>query len=85
MSCHTVDEVRAAEAEGADYVVFGPVFVPISKPSGLPPRGLRGLAEAVGAVKIPVLALGGITRQNAEECVLGGAAGIAAISLFETC
>jgi len=85
VSCHTVDEVRAAEAEGADYVLFGPVFAPLSKASDLPPRGLSGLAEAARVVKIPVLALGGITRQNAEECVLAGAAGIAAISLFETC
>lgn len=85
VSCHTMDEVRAAEAEGADYVVFGPVFAPLSKPSDLLPRGLNGLAEAARAVRIPVLALGGISLQNAEECVLAGAAGIAAISLFGNC
>jgi thiamine-phosphate pyrophosphorylase len=85
VSCHTIDAVRAAEGEGADYVVFGPVFAPISKSTDLPPRGLKGLAEASRAVRIPLVALGGITRQNAKECVLAGAAGIAAISLFENC
>jgi thiamine-phosphate pyrophosphorylase len=85
VSCHTVDEVKTAEAEGADYVVFGPVFAPLSKTSDLPPRGLEGLADAAHAVRIPVLALGGVTRFNAPECVAAGAAGIAAISLFQTC
>jgi thiamine-phosphate pyrophosphorylase len=83
VSCHTVDEVRAAESEGASYVVFGPVFAPISKSSGLPPRGLEQLAQAVQAVRIPVLALGGVTRENAAACVQAGAAGIAGISLFQ--
>ncbi len=82
-SCHTVDEVRSAEREGADYVVFGPVFAPRSKFSDLTPRGLRGLSSAAAAVAIPVLALGGITEENAEACMEAGAAGIAAISLFQ--
>ncbi|HUA82592.1 MAG TPA: thiamine phosphate synthase [Bryobacteraceae bacterium] len=83
VSCHTVVEVRAAETEGADYVFFGPVFAPLSKTSDLAPRGLEQLAEASRAVKIPVLALGGITRENAGECVAAGAAGMAGISVFE--
>jgi thiamine-phosphate pyrophosphorylase len=85
VSCHTVDEVRAAEDEGADYAFFGPVFAPRSKISDLPPRGIHGdggLASAVRAVRIPVLALGGITHANAAEC-LAAAAGIAAISLYQ--
>jgi thiamine-phosphate diphosphorylase len=85
VSCHTVDEVQSAEAEDADYVVFGPVFAPLSKPSDLAPRGLQTLAEAARAVTIPVLALGGVTRVNAPECVAAGAAGIAGISFFQTC
>ncbi len=85
VSCHTLDEVRAAEREGADYVFFGPVFAPISKASDLNPRGLGALGEAARSVKIPVLALGGITFENAEACMDAGAAGIAAISLFESC
>jgi thiamine-phosphate pyrophosphorylase len=85
VSCHSVDEVRAAEAEGADYVLFGPVFAPISKASDLAPRGLEGLAEAARAVHIPVVALGGVTRENAESCAVAGAAGIAGISRYQSC
>ena len=85
VSCHTLEEVRAAEQAGADYVLFGPVFAPRSKSPDLPPRGLDRLAEAARAVRIPVLALGGITRENASQCTSAGAAGVAAISLFQTC
>jgi thiamine-phosphate pyrophosphorylase len=82
-SCHCIDEVRAAAEEGADYVVFGPVFQPISKQSGLPPRGLEELASAAAAVKIPVLALGGITSENIQACASAGAAGVAGVSYYQ--
>lgn len=85
VSCHTLDEVRAAEDQGADYAVFGPVLPPRSKATALEPRGVEGLAQAVRAVHIPVLALGGITAANAEDCRQAGAAGIAAISLYQSC
>lgn len=85
VSCHTPDEVRAAEDQGADYALFGPVFPPRSKASGLEPRGIVDLVQAVRAVRIPVLALGGITTANAEDCLQAGAAGIAAISLYQSC
>ena len=85
VSCHTLDEVRAAEDQGADYAVFGPVFAPRSKVTSLEPRGIEGLTQAVRAVRIPVLALGGITAGNAEDCIQAGAAGIAAISLYQSC
>lgn len=83
VSCHTLPDVLVAHREGADYVVFGPIFPPRSKSSDLAPRGLAGLRQAARAVKIPVLALGGIDEHNAEECTAAGAAGIAAISLFQ--
>jgi thiamine-phosphate diphosphorylase len=82
-SCHSVEEVRAAAQHGADYVVFGPVFAPRSKSTMLDPRGLELLEQAARASPIPVLALGGITSENAAACVGHGAAGIAAISLFQ--
>jgi thiamine-phosphate pyrophosphorylase len=85
VSCHSVEDVRAAEHEGASYVLFGPVFAPLSKRSDLRPRGLAELAKAAAAARIPVLALGGITRENTSECIAAGAAGIAAISMFQNC
>jgi len=85
VSCHTLDDVRAAEEEGADYAVFGPVFAPRSKVTALAPRGLDALAQAARAVRVPVLALGGITRENTRDCIAAGAAGVAAISLYQSC
>jgi len=85
VSCHTLDELCAAEADGADYAVFSPIFPPRSKAAGAQPLGLEALAKAAHAVRIPVLALGGITSENAQECIRAGASGIAAISLYQSC
>ncbi len=85
MSCHSLEDVRQAEAEGADYALFGPVFAPLSKSSDLVPRGLEGLSRAARSARIPVLALGGITSENSAACIQAGAAGIAGISLFQSC
>jgi thiamine-phosphate pyrophosphorylase len=81
-SCHMADEVAAAQTEGAAYVLFGPVFSPISKASPQAPLGTAGLAQATGRVQIPVLALGGITADNAASCIAAGAQGVAGISLY---
>lgn len=80
VSCHTVDEVRRAEDEGASFAVLAPIF---ETPGKGPALGTRPLAEAARAVGIPVLALGGITPERIEECMDAGAAGIAGISLFQ--
>ena len=81
-SCHSVDAVRAAERDGADYVIFGPVFSTPSKKQFGTPQGINRLAEASKPVGIPVLAIGGITEENAQQCFDAGAAGIAAIRMF---
>ncbi len=83
VSCHTLDEVLAAEREGADFVVYSPVFPPLSKAAYGPPKGLADLRRVCGAVRIPVWALGGISVENAADCIAAGAAGVAGISLFQ--
>ena len=84
VSCHSLEEVVQAESEGADYALFGPVFDPMSKPANSPAVGLAELTRAVRAVRIPVLALGGITHENIDSCIDAGAAGVAGISLYQT-
>lgn len=83
-SCHNLEEARRAEEGGADFLVFGPVFETASKRAYGPPVGVERLAEAAGAVRIPVLALGGISLENAAQCLGAGAAGLAAITLFQS-
>jgi thiamine-phosphate pyrophosphorylase len=83
VSSHSVQAAASAARSGADYIFFGPVFATPSKASFGPPQGLQRLAEACSAVSIPVLAIGGITLDNAYDCVTAGAAGIAAIRLFQ--
>ena len=81
VSCHSASDVARAESEGADFAVFAPVFGKKDAPE-VQPRGLAALHEACTA-KIPVLALGGVTIENAASCFAAGAAGIAGIRLFQ--
>src|ERR1700722_16786649 len=80
-SCHEVADVTRAQSENADFAVFAAIFGKSGVP-GVSPAGIAALREACQA-KIPVLALGGITIQNAAECLSAGAAGIAGIRLFQ--
>ncbi len=80
-SCHTVADIFRAGAEKVDFAVFAPVFGKSSAPE-THPRGLVALQEACRA-KTPVLALGGVTLENAASCLNAGAVGIAGIRLFQ--
>jgi thiamine-phosphate pyrophosphorylase len=84
VSCHSVEALRAAEEAGADYAFYSPIFETVSKPGYGPALGLDALARACAAVKIPVLALGGVSVENAHACAAAGAAGVAGISLFQS-
>jgi thiamine-phosphate pyrophosphorylase len=79
VSCHTRAEVEQAASGGADFVVFAPVF----EKSGQAGVGLEALRDMCRAVTLPVLALGGVTLENARACITAGAAGVAAIRLFQ--
>ncbi|HEX5416436.1 MAG TPA: thiamine phosphate synthase [Chloroflexota bacterium] len=79
VSVHSLDEARAAQAAGADWLTFGHVFSTASHP-GEKPRGLAALAEICGATRIPVIAIGGIDADRVGEVLAAGAAGIAVIS-----
>ena len=79
-SRHSVDGVRRAEAEGADFVILGPLFATPGKEARA--LGLGVLAEAAGAVRIPVYAIGGVDAARAREVVAAGARGLALLRPF---
>ncbi len=81
-SVHSVHGAVDAEAAGADYVIFGSVFPSASHP-GRPVAGLEALRRVTAAVRIPVLAIGGVDGARAALCHAAGAAGFAAIGHFQ--
>jgi thiamine-phosphate pyrophosphorylase len=83
VSTHSLDEARVAQAGGADFVVFGPVFETESKRAYGEPQGLEKLREVTRALEeFPVVAIGGIELQNVGACFEAGARGVAAIRLL---
>jgi thiamine-phosphate pyrophosphorylase len=83
VSCHSLAEAQAAEKAGADYLLLGPIFSTPSKLQYGPPLGFATLRRVTSEVSIPVIALGGITADRVAACSENGAAGIAAIRLFQ--
>jgi len=85
VSTHSAAEAASAEAHGADFAVFGPVFEKSGTASREGLEQLRQICHRAEAAQppMPVLALGGITLENAPLCVAAGAAGVAAIRLFQ--
>jgi thiamine-phosphate diphosphorylase len=83
-SVHSADDARAVAGDGGvDVLTFGTVFPSRSKPEGLAPAGLGALARVVAAVPMPVIAIGGITPDRAAAVMATGAAGLAAIGMFD--
>jgi len=83
VSCHSLESARAAGRGGADYIFFGPVFATPSKAAFGASQGIERLREVCASVEIPVLAIGGVNLENVRGCLDAGAAGIAAIRLFQ--
>ena len=81
VSCHSAEDVRRAAADGADFALFGPVFERQGA-AQIGPASLENLRRTCKE-NIPVLALGGVTVENAQSCLDAGAAGIAGIRLFQ--
>jgi thiamine-phosphate pyrophosphorylase len=79
-SAHSVAEAVDAEANGADYVVLGPVYDTPSKRMFGPPLGLPAMEQAARAVRVPIFAIGGVTADRARELRRAGAFGIAVIT-----
>ncbi|HEX6548916.1 MAG TPA: thiamine phosphate synthase [Candidatus Dormibacteraeota bacterium] len=82
-SVHSLAAARQAAEEGADYVVFGPIYESSSHP-GRSAVGVEALREVCAAVRLPVLAIGGVAGDRIEECRAAGAAGFAGIQTFKT-
>ena len=80
VSAHSVEEAVAAEAQGADYVILGPVYDTPSKQAYGPPLGLSQVEEACRRVRIPIIGIGGITAARAREVRGAGAYGVAVIT-----
>jgi thiamine-phosphate pyrophosphorylase len=78
-SVHAVDEARAAESAGADFLLFGPVYDTPSKRQYGPPQGLAALGQVSSAVSAPVFGVGGVTPERVAEVMRTGAAGVAVI------
>ena len=81
-SVHSLEAAMQAERDGADFVIFGPVWESESHP-GSHPKGLEALAQVAHALRIPVVAIGGVDEERIAACHDAGAAGFAAIRLFE--
>lgn len=83
-SAHGFDEAVCAQADGADFITFGPVFPTPSKAAYGAPCGVKKLAEVASALEIPVIALGGISLATIAETLSANVGGIAVISAILT-
>jgi thiamine-phosphate pyrophosphorylase len=83
VSCHSLGASLGAARAGADYIYFSPIFSTPSKANYGPPQGLDRLADICRTVPIPVIAIGGISVENAANCIHAGAVGVAGIRLFQ--
>lgn len=80
ISTHNESEARQAEADGATYISFGPIFPTRTKKDADTPKGLDRLREIKACVRLPIVAIGGITEESAVDVISAGADSVAMIS-----
>jgi len=80
VSVHSLEAAKKAEKEGADFLLFGPVFFTPSKEEYGKPQGTDRLKKICESTSIPVFAVGGVTPAKVSECLQAGAYGVAGIS-----
>ena len=83
VSCHSLEGAQEAENTGTSYTYFGPIYETPSKIPFGKPHGAEELAQVAKAVRIPVIAIGGVNESNAAQCIRAGAAGVAAIRMIQ--
>ena len=80
VSASSLEEALQAEKDGADYIGFGHIYPTISKEKGFPPLGTETLQHAAATISLPVIAIGGVSLENAATLISSGASGVAVIS-----
>ena len=83
ISTHNLNQAIKAQDQGADYIGFGPMFQTSTKDAGSP-KGLRLLEKICNKIRIPVVAIGGISCENIREVLDAGAAACAVISAIQS-
>ena len=84
VTVHTLKEALQAQKQGADYIGLAPIFATSTKPDALQPVGTELIRAVKKRVRIPIIAIGGITLQNAPEVIAAGTDGLCAISAVVT-
>lgn len=80
ISAESLEDAVEAEKGGADYLGISPIYATPTKTDTAPPLGLEGLRQIRAAVKIPLVGIGGLNRENAAEVICNGADGVAVVS-----
>ncbi len=80
ISAESLEDAVRAEAEGADYIGISPVFATATQADAAPPLGIEGVRRIRAAVTLPLVGIGGISRDNAGAVIAAGADGVAVVS-----